>query len=110
MQGWTVPAQTTQPGPPVANAAPQAKALTPADLSKVLFKRKWIILILALVGTGIGIYHAETTTPLYEATCQIYIDLGSSPNLGIGGLVQQQYMYDEPAAMLQTQAQIMRSN
>src|SRR5690242_18783629 len=41
MQGWTIPAQKPQPELPVANAAPQAATITPADLSKLLFKRKW---------------------------------------------------------------------
>ena len=109
MQGWTVPAQKAQPEIPAANAAPSPLVVTPADLSKLLFKRKWIILIVALVGTAIGIYHAETTTPLYEATSQIFIDLGNSNSLGIGNS-QPTYMFDMPDVLLQTQVQIMRSD
>ena len=107
MQG-TVPAQKTQPdipaanvAPPAANAAPAGLVVTPADVSRVLFKRKWLILILALAGTAIGLYHALTTTPLYEAMSQIYIDLGSSNNLGLG-IAQQNYMFDMPEMQLQT--------
>jgi len=109
MQGWTVPAQKAQPEIPAANATPSPLVVTPADLSKLLFKRKWIILIVALVGTAIGIYHAETTTPLYEATSQIFIDLGNSNSLGIGNS-QPTYMFDMPDVLLQTQVQIMRSD
>jgi succinoglycan biosynthesis transport protein ExoP len=109
MQGWTVAAQKAQPEVAVANAATPPFVVTPADLSKLLFKRKWIILIVVLVGTAIGVYHAETTTPLYEATSQIFIDLGNSNSLGIGNS-QPTYMFDMPDVLLQTQVQIMRSD
>lgn len=111
MQGWTIPAQRAQPEPPPAPVAtPQSTAVTPADLSKVLFKRKWLILLLTVVGTAVGLYLALFTVPQYEATSQIYIDLNSSTNLGIGSLVQHNYGFEEPDEMLQTQVQIMRSD
>src|SRR6185437_1607527 len=84
--------------------------VTPADVSKILFKRKWIILLVVVAGTAVGIYHAKTTVPQYEATGQVFIDLSSSTNLGIGGVLQQNSGYDEPDVMLQTQVQIMRSS
>lgn len=115
MQG-TVPAQKTQPDIPVSNvASPAASAaspglvVTPADVSRVLFKRKWLILIVALAGTAIGVYHALMTTPLYEATSQVYIDPEGSNNLGLG-TGQQNYLFDMPEMQLQTQVQIMRSD
>ena len=95
--------------PRLRRRAPPLRLVTPADVSKLLFKRKWIILIVALVGTAIGVYHAETTTPLYEATSQIFIDLGNSNSLGIG-TSQPNYMFDMPEMLLQTQVQIMRSD
>jgi len=115
MQG-TVPAQKPQPDIPVATAAPLAAStaspglvVTPADVSRVLFKRKWLILIVALAGTAIGIYHALMTTPLYEAKSQVFIDPGGSNNLGLG-MSQQNYMFDMPEMQLETQVQIMRSD
>jgi capsular exopolysaccharide synthesis family protein len=83
--------------------------VTPADLGKVLFKRRWVILLAILIGVGIALYHAETTVPEYEAVARINIDLGRSTNIGIENLIQQNNVYDEPDVMLQTQAQIMRS-
>lgn len=110
MQGWTIPAQKSQPDPPASTAPPQSPIVTPADISKILFKRKWIILLVTVVGTAFGVYHAQTTVPQYEATGQVFIDLNSSTNLGIGNMLQQNYGFDEPDVMLQTQVQIMRSS
>ena len=110
MQGWTIPAQKAQPDPPGPVAPSQPSFVTPADVSKILFKRKWIILLVVVAGTAVGIYHAKTTVPQYEATGQVFIDLSSSTNLGIGGVLQQNSGYDEPDVMLQTQVQIMRSS
>lgn len=111
MQGWTVPTQNAQPeNPPVASPPPQSAVITPADVSKMVFKRKWVILAVTLVGAAIGLYHAESTVPQYEATSQIFIDLGGSGNLGLGSVTSQNYMLDEPEVAFQTQVQIMRSD
>lgn len=109
MQGWTVPPQGTQPQISVASSSPQASVVTPADLRKMLFKRKWAVLGAILVGTAIGLYHAETTVPQYEATARVNIDFGRSTNIGIENLVQQNNEYALPDVALATQAQIMRS-
>ncbi len=50
MQGWTIPTQGARPDIPAANLSPQPTVITPADLRKVLFKRKWVILVSILVG------------------------------------------------------------
>lgn len=112
MQGWTIPAQNTQPGNSlVPSPTPPSAMLTPADISKVIFKRKWVILALTLVGIAVGLYHAETTTPQYEATSQIFINLGGgSGNLGLGMSASESLLLDTPEVMFQTQVQIMRSD
>lgn len=111
MQGWTIPAQNTQPGnPPTSSPVPQSLTVTPGDISKVIFKRKWVILVLTLVGAAVGLYHAETTVPRYEATSQVLIELGGSGNLGLNNVSSQNFMFDEPDLMFQTQVQIMRSD
>lgn len=109
MQGWTVPPQGTQPQISAASSSAQASVVTPADLRKMLFKRKWAVLVAILVGTAIGLYHAETTVPQYMATARVNIDFGRSTNIGIENLVQQNNEYAEPDVALATQAQIMRS-
>ncbi|MFZ0661484.1 MAG: polysaccharide biosynthesis tyrosine autokinase [Acidobacteriaceae bacterium] len=112
MQGWTTPAQNAQPGSPspVTNPTPQPAVVTSADISKMLFKRKWVIFAVTLLGAAIGLYHAETTVPQYEATSQIFIDLGGSGNLGLGDSTSQTLLLDMPDVMFQTQVQIMRSD
>ena len=111
MQGWTVPAQNTPPGNPlVPSPTPQPAMITTADISKVIFKRKWVILAMMLVGIAAGLYLAETTKPQYEATSQIFLDLGGSGNLGLGSAASESFIFDMPEVMFQTQVQIMRSN
>ena len=110
MQGWTVPTQGAGPDIPAANLSPQATVITPADLRKVLFKRKWVILIAILAGIGAAVFHILTTVPQYEAIARINIDLSRSTNLGIDSLIQQDMNYDEPDQQLQTQVQIMRGD
>jgi capsular exopolysaccharide synthesis family protein len=110
MQGWTVPTQVARPDIPAANLSQQTTVITPADLRRVLFKRKWVILIAILVGIAAAVFHILTTVPQYEAIARINIDLGRSTNLGIDSLIQQSMDYDEPDQQLQTQVQIMRGD
>jgi capsular exopolysaccharide synthesis family protein len=84
--------------------------VTPVEISKLVLKRKWVILGATLLGAVIGLYLAFTTVPQYESTAQIYIDMSGSGNLGISSLTQQNYLSDEPDVMFQTQVQIMRSD
>jgi capsular exopolysaccharide synthesis family protein len=109
MQGWTIPPQGSQPGVPAANSSTQPAVITPADIRKLLFKRKWIILGAVLLGIAIGVYHAETTVPQYEAVSRINIDLSRSTNIGIDSLVQSNADFMQPDELLQTQVEIMRS-
>lgn len=110
MQGWTVPTQGARPDIPAANLSQQTTVITPADLRKVLFKRKWVILIAILVGIAAAVFHILTTVPQFEAIARINIDLGRTTNLGIDSLIQQSMDYDEPDQQLQTQVQIMRGD
>jgi capsular exopolysaccharide synthesis family protein len=109
MQGRSVPPQGAQPDVPAANFAPAAPVVTAADIKKLLFKRKWIILIATLLGLAAGVYHIMTTVPQFDAVSRIDIDLGRSTNIGIDSLIQQNTEYNEPDVLLQTQVQIMRS-
>jgi polysaccharide biosynthesis transport protein len=109
MQGWTPPPQKAQADTPAASLAQQHSVVTPADLQKLLFKRKWIILISTLLGIAIAIYYIETTVPQYEATSRINIDLSRSTNIGVENLIEQNNEYTDQDTVIQTQAQIMRS-
>jgi len=109
MQGWTVPPQKPPADVSVGSLSQQPAVVTPADLRKLLFKHKWVILISVLVGIAVAIYHIETTVPQYEAVSRINIDVGRSANIGVENLIQQNNVYVDPDEILQTQAQIMRS-
>jgi capsular exopolysaccharide synthesis family protein len=110
MQGWTVPTQGARPDIPAANLSQQTTVITPAELRKVLFKRKWVILIAILVGIAAAVFHILTTVPQFEAIARINIDLGRTTNLGIDSLIQQNMDSEEPDQQLQTQVQIMRGD
>lgn len=110
MQGWTSPTQGAQPEIPVAISSSHTPVFTPADLRKVIFKRKWLILAATLVGVALAVYYIVTTVPQYEAFARINIDLGRSTNIGVESLYQQSSsFYEDPDTALQTQIQIMRS-
>lgn len=111
MQGWTIPPQGAQPGVPATSFSTQPSVITPADLRRLLFKRKWIVITSTLIGLLVGLYHAKTTTPLYEATARINLDLGRTTNIGIEEVVGTNPSWgEEPDEELQTQAQIIRSS
>lgn len=109
MQGWTIPPQGARPEVPATNPSPQPNVITPADLRKVLFKRKWVIFVSILVGLALAVYHNVTTVPQYEAVSRINIDLTRSTNIGVENLIQQNNELGEPDEILQTQVEIMRS-
>jgi capsular exopolysaccharide synthesis family protein len=109
MQGRSVPFEGTQPDVSAASFSPAAPVMTVADIRKLLFKRKWIILTATLLGIAMGVYHILTTVPEYDAVSRINIDLGRSANIGIDNLIQQNEDFSEPDVLLQTQVQIMRS-
>ena len=111
MQGWSAPPQESRiVAPPVVGPVTEHSVLTPGDLRKVLIKRKWIIILGAVIGASIGLYHALTTIPQYEAAARIHIDLSRSTNIGIEDLIQQQLSGGgDPSEKLQTEIQIMQS-
>jgi len=110
MQGWTNPPQGAQAEAPAASFSSHAPVFTPADLRKLIFKRKWLILATTLIGIAVAVYHIVTTTPQYQASSRINIDLGRSANIGVESVIQQNSNYfEDPDIELQTQLEIMRS-
>jgi len=111
MQGWSAPPQEPRSvaPPPMAPVA-EHSVITPGDIRKVIIKRKWIIVVGVLIGVGIGLYHALSTIPQYEAVARVHIDLSRSTNIGIEDLIQQQLGGGgDTSEKLQTEVQIMQS-
>jgi capsular exopolysaccharide synthesis family protein len=109
MQGWTDPSAGNPPEARTANPSPQAAVITPADIRKLLLKRKWVILACMVIGVAFAVYYIVTTVPEFEASARINIDLSRSTNIGLDNLIQQNLDYSEPETQLQTQVEIMRS-
>jgi capsular exopolysaccharide synthesis family protein len=111
MQGLTLPSQGTQLESP--GAAPQFSnqptSITPADFRKLLFKRKWIIVLCGLAGIAVAVYSIKTTVPQYQATARVNMNLDRQTDIGIESLIQQSSSYGEADEQIQTQVQIMRS-
>ncbi|HUY82705.1 MAG TPA: polysaccharide biosynthesis tyrosine autokinase [Acidobacteriaceae bacterium] len=110
MQGRTNPPQGAQPEVPASGSSTHAEVFTPADLRKVILKRKWLILAATLVGIGIAVLLIVLTIPEYESFARVNINLGRSTNIGVQSFIQQNTSYfEDPDTELQTQLQIMRS-
>ena len=110
MQGLTNPPQGARPESPAPATAFNSVVLTPADLRKLILKRKWIILAATLIGIAIAIYHIATTVPLYDAFARINLSLGRSANIGLESMYQENSnMFIDPDVALHTQMQIMQS-
>lgn len=110
MQGWTNPSQGAQPEFPAASSSSHSAVITPADLRKVIFKRKWLILATTLVGIALAVFYILTTTKQYQASARVNIDLGRSTNIGVESLISQNAnFFEDPETALNTQIEIMRS-
>lgn len=110
MQGLARPTpDPASPGKPPA-ASGQGIVITPADVRKLFFKRKWLILACILAGLGIALYHVETVTPLYEAVASVDVNLNRTSNIGISSLVNSGNADDWNGAQLDTQLRIMQSD
>ncbi|MDI3253876.1 MAG: polysaccharide biosynthesis tyrosine autokinase [Bacillota bacterium] len=85
--------------------------LSPADLRKIVLKRKWILIVCILLGVIVGGCIAFLSVPQYQATASVDIDLTRSTNIGISNLIQQRLVGEDSASeRLLTQIQIMRSD
>lgn len=62
--------------------------MTPGDLRKVVFKRRFVILGCLLIGILVAAVITFLATPVYEAVARIDINPSRSDNLGISDLLQ----------------------
>lgn len=111
MPNWALSPQGSQQAAiSGAGPSPEAAVITPGDFRKILFKRKWIIIVAVLLGLAISIYYIATTIPQFEAVSRIHIDLSRSTNIGVEDLIEQKLgAGGDSAEKLQTEIQIMQS-
>jgi polysaccharide biosynthesis transport protein len=98
------------PSPPMSSAAagfdPPGSAVAGrslVDFRRVLFARKYLILIVVAVAIVLSIIYAQTRTPLYEATATAEVDLPRSESMGLSSAVASLYS-DDATTTVQTQA------
>jgi hypothetical protein len=61
MPSWIAPPQVApQPAVSGTGPSPEASVITPADFRKIIFKRKWIIIIAVLLGLAVATYYIVT--------------------------------------------------
>ncbi|MBS1801936.1 MAG: polysaccharide biosynthesis tyrosine autokinase [Acidobacteria bacterium] len=73
------------------------------DFRRVLFARKYLILIVVVCAVILSIIYAQTRTPLYEATATAEVDLPRSESMGLSSAVASLYS-DDATTTVQTQA------
>ncbi len=85
----------TQYAPPLSfeNETPLAsrsstEGLSLADIWRVIYKRKWVILALTVIGAVLGSIYSRTRVRLYEATATVDVN-PSATNLGLSDLIQE---------------------
>lgn len=72
------------------------------DIRRVLFARKYFIVVVAAITIIISIIYAQTRVPIYEATATAEIDLSRSESMGLSAAVASAYS-DDPTIAIQTQ-------
>lgn len=109
MQGAAL--QTQPPAVPGTSAQSinRESVITFADLRKLLLKRKWAILVCILIGVSVGVYHAKTATPQYEAVARVDVDLSRTDSAGLGEMMENKIESDT-SERLQTELRIMQSD
>lgn len=73
------------------------------DFRRVLFARKYLVLIVVVCAVILSIIYAQTRTPLYEATATAEVDLPRSESMGLSSAIASLYS-DDATTMVQTQA------
>ncbi len=97
--------------PPLQGAPTETRpTITPGDVRKIFIKRKWLLIGSLLAGAIAGLLYILLTTPQYEATARIDIDLSRSTNIGITDLIESKLSGgDQTSDRLQTEVRIMQS-
>jgi hypothetical protein len=95
------PLNPAAPGFDLAESAVAGRSLV--DFRRVLFARKYLILIVVAVAIVLSIIYAQTRTPLYEATATAEVDLPRSESMGLSSAVASLYS-DDATTTVQTQA------
>src|SRR5579862_7966519 len=98
------------PGLPETNQTGFSTTVTDTTLSEafiVLRKRRWIVIICAVLGLAYGIYKAESQPKLYDAYGRIQVRSGSSNEYKVSAV--QGYAGDSGSRML-TEIEILKSD
>jgi polysaccharide biosynthesis transport protein len=95
------PASSPAPGFDLPGSAVAGRSLV--DFRRVLFARKFLILIVVGLAIVLSIIYAQTRTPLYEATATAEVDLPRSESMGLSSAVASLYS-DDATTTVQTQA------
>ena len=96
-------------GPSVSSSAPGfdlsgsgVAGRSLVDFRRVLFARKFLILIIVAAAIVVSIIYAQTRTPLYEAMATAEVDLPRSESMGLSSAVASMYS-DDATTAVQTQ-------
>ncbi len=76
------------------------------ELVEILWRGRWIILAAIVVAIGAAVFYLQSTTPLYSASSQIYVDQSGPKILNDGGLSQES---SQTGYFLATQCEVIKS-
>ena len=95
--------------PPAGSVAGTATAVADTTLSEALItlrKRRWVLIIAALLGLAYGLYKAETQPRVYQAYGRIEVRTGSSNEFRVSGFTGS----NDASSRLQTEVTILSSD
>ncbi len=87
-------------------AAPEEDDGPQIDIAKVLWRRRWTIVILTLLGIGAGIGLYSNAEPMYQSFARLYLQNNAQTAMGDAGLGSRQRQED----YLAQQANLIRSS
>ena len=93
---------------PVA-PVPSADRPSVMELWRVLMKRRFVVLVVAVLSIATALWYAVRTPSVYESVARIQIRPQESANIGLSQLIEQKAQ-DQPQNALQTEVAILRSD
>ncbi len=88
----------------------EEEELTLLDIFLIMWRRKWLIIVITAIFGGAAVFYAMTATPTYMAECKVIVPRGSA-NLGsLGGVAEFMGVSANMTSATQMMMSIIRGN
>jgi len=78
--------------------------IVPEDLFQIIWRSRWIVLLIVVIALGVGLTYITFATPVYTSTSRIYVQQ-SGPKI----LAEAEGIMTQPKNYLYTQAELLKS-